>query len=190
MTVTGKNGKEQQPGRVVRVRGLDQRCVLLDDDGNRITRFDNIIRYVEGTGAQSWPTARVMLAWQRHAWQQDCHEDYLGLIWDDAMERVVDELLGIFMGAVLSHLRDDFDRVGVEEEVHGLLDAMLNQPAPRPLRSDTVNGQGAACECGCDMVAAAEPVTITKDRVQGSSIAAASGAASMGVDAPAGQRNS
>ena len=188
MTVTGKNGEEQQPGRVVRVRGLDQKCILLDDDGHRITRFDNILRDVERTGAQSWLTARVMLAWQRHAWQQDCHEDYLALIWDDAMERVVDELLGIFMGAVLSHLRDGFDRVGVEEEVHGLLDAMLNQPAPRPLRCDTLYGQDAACDCGCDMVAGLEPVTITKDSVQGSSITAASGPAGMGVGAPAGQR--
>lgn len=152
MTVTGKNGEEQRPGRAVRVHGLDQKCILLDDDGNRITRFDNIIRDVERTGAQSWPIARVTLAWQRHAWQQDCHEDYVGLIWDDAMERVVDELLGIFMGAVLSHLRDGIDRVGVEEEVHGLLDAILSQPSPRPMRCDTVYAQGVACECGCDMV--------------------------------------
>ncbi len=141
MTVTAKNGEEQQqPGRVARVRGLDQRCVLLDDAGNRITRFDDIIRDVEAAGLGSWPVARVLLGWQRHMWRQSCPEDHLGLVWDDTVERVATaEATEFFIGAVVAHLRDGLCLVSVEEEVHGRVNHLLAQPALRYLHGDALD---------------------------------------------------
>lgn len=151
MTVTAKTDEEQQPGRVIRNGpDADQGYTIVDENGHRVFRFDRIIRDAERASLPSERIAMLMLDWQRHAWH-GCTEDYLGLIWADAMERVVGELLEIFAGAVRSHLLDGFDRVGVEEKVNGLLDAMLNTPSPRPLRCDTIEADGpsAPCDCGC-----------------------------------------
>ncbi len=132
MTVTGKNGQEQQLGRVVRMRGLDQRCVLLDDAGNRITRFDDIIRDVEATGMDSWPIARVLLIWQRHVWERGCPEDYLGLVWEDALERVAPvDATEFLVPAVVAHLRDGQCRVSFEEQVGGFVNHLLGHPVLR-----------------------------------------------------------
>ena len=135
MTVTGKNGKEQLPGRVVRVHGLDQRRVLLDDAGNRITRFDGIIRDVEAAGLNAWTIARLLLAWQRHVWERGCREDHLDLVWADAVERLAPpEAHGALVAAVLMHLRDGQCAASVAEEVDGLLNHRLSQPTLQYVR--------------------------------------------------------